>query len=123
MKPSFFRRPRLARKTTRPGASAWKPRLEMLEDRTLLSTFGSTGSMLFNHGHEFTLTTLRDGRVLAAGGNDAVVGSLRVAEVYNPASGTWRATGSMNTAHGGHTATLLPDGEVLVAGGYGVAAA
>jgi Galactose oxidase, central domain len=33
------------------------------------------------------------------------------------ASGTWNTTGSMKTARLHHTATLLPNGEVLVAGG------
>jgi len=32
-------------------------------------------------------------------------------------SGTWRLTGSLHTARDGHTATLLPNGNVLVAGG------
>ena len=60
---------------------------------------------------------LADGRVLVAGGHDSNMVDL--AELYDPGSGEWSATGGMVEARYGHTATLLPDGRVLVAGGFG----
>ncbi len=65
-----------------------------------------------------TATLLPDGKVLVAGGNyDTVI--LATAELYDPATGRWTATGSMAEERHSHTATLLPNGKVLVAGGYG----
>jgi hypothetical protein len=72
--------------------------------------------------HAFhTATRLADGRVLVAGGlvNDRVDGKVSAAaEVYDSGSGSWTVTGRMTVARWGHTATLLPDGRVLVAGSY-----
>jgi WD40 repeat protein len=67
-----------------------------------------------------TATLLPDGKVLvAAGHQDAGTTShgSATAELYDPITGTWGATGVMVTPHSEHTATLLPDGKVLVAGG------
>src|SRR5205814_1745780 len=44
-------------------------------------------------------------------------GIIASAELYDPASGSWTSTGSLNTGRGRHTATLLSNEMVLVAGG------
>lgn len=64
-------------------------------------------------------TLLADGKVLVAGGgtNDSGGGEVADAELYDPATGTWAVTGSMSVARSLHTATLLRNGQVLVAGG------
>src|SRR5208283_3128535 len=60
---------------------------------------------------------LADGRVLITGGLDSSGDPLSSAEIFDPAKGTYSTTGSMKTTRFGHTATLLGNGKVLVAGG------
>jgi hypothetical protein len=81
-------------------------------------TFTLAGSMntpRFLH----SATLLNDNEVLVAGGRgtDASDGAFATAELFDPASGTFALTGSMNDGRFLHTATLLGDGTVLVAGG------
>jgi len=77
-----------------------------------------------------TITVLASGKVLVAGGTDPFtiylglpysgrsgIMAVRDAFLYDPAAGTWSATGSMSVARKALTATLLADGRVLVAGG------
>jgi hypothetical protein len=59
----------------------------------------------------------RDGKVLVAGGFIIGSGTTASAELYDPASGSWSATGSLGAPRYLHTATLLSNGKVLVAGG------
>jgi hypothetical protein len=61
--------------------------------------------------------TTTSGMVLFAGGHGPS-GALAGAELYNPTTGTFTATGSLNTARLYHTATVLSNGTVLIAGGY-----
>ena len=73
----------------------------------------------------YTETLLPNGKELIAGGYvhteipTVTNRDLSNAELLDPATGKWTETGEMNTARYGHTAILLHNGEVLVAGGCG----
>jgi hypothetical protein len=81
-----------------------------------------TGSLTMARNQP-TATLLPNGQVLVEGGVDSSGNYLASAELYtpaiSPANATWTAT-THQMANGRtlHTATLLPDGQVLVAGGY-----
>ena len=70
-----------------------------------------------------TATLLPNGQVLIAGGFRNVTsntGSLFSTEIYDPATNSFAAsTPSMNDSRDSAMATLLPNGKVLIAGGFG----
>ena len=83
-------------------------------------SFTPTGFLAEVRGGK-TATLLADGRVLIAGGYNCASagkdGLWASAELYDPATGTFSPTGSMSVPRELHTATLLPDGHVLITGG------
>ncbi|MES2464711.1 MAG: hypothetical protein V4671_29460 [Armatimonadota bacterium] len=64
-----------------------------------------------------TATVLKDGRVLIVGGTDKGKPPLP-AEIFDPATGTFRLAASLRKGRMAHDACLLPDGRVVVAGGW-----
>ena len=88
-----------------PETDKWTPTASLSRPRT---------------GH--TLTLLPDGRVLAAGGEDPTGSDYLVystTEIFDPATNSWSPGPDLSEPRGDHTATLLPDGRVLLIGGIG----
>src|SRR5262249_26437974 len=84
--------------------------------------FTATGSMTVAHNAVATngtggLVVLGSGKALIAGGVDTGNVIVSTAEVYDPATAMFTAVGPMADARYSSTATLLPTGLVLVAGG------
>ena len=133
--------------TSTPTGSMGEPRAmhvsTLLADGTVLLTGGNGGDAVISAAERFdpatgtfsatgalataralhTATLLEDGSVLIIGGlqqgddPDADPILLDSIERYDPTTGTFTAIGTLGTLRGGHTATLLADGQVLVAGG------
>jgi hypothetical protein len=106
----------------RAGAKATSARTVTIQGGTSLVENGGAAVAR----HEATATLLPSGRVLVVGGRwhgypslDIPSRSLASVELYDPATGAWVATGRLAEGRFQHTATLLPDGSVLVVGGYG----
>ena len=82
--------------------------------------FTETGS-LATARYKHTAGLLPDGRVLIAGGSDERDwhGTLSSAEIYDPRTGTFTVTSSMNDSRFKlpHEAVALPSGKLLIAGG------
>ena len=111
-------------------------RLETLLDRFslltvvlvfLFSAFPSAAASSWNTNTPMNLardtpstTLLPDGRILVAGGFGFVGFRLQAfseVELYDPATGIWTTTNSMNNLRLWPSATVLPNGKVLLAGG------
>ena len=99
------------------GDQVGKTSAELFDPHT--GTWTATGSRAVPLTN-FTTTLLPSGEVLVAGGISCDVGCSTVADaaLYDPSTGLWTPTGSLVTAQQGHVAVLLPNGQVLVAGGY-----
>ena len=91
-----------------PGAGTWTPTGPLNTARV-----------------EATVTLLANGHVLVAGGSSAGGPLLAIlsppvggAEEYDPGTGAWTSVGALNTPRSFPTATRLPNGQVLIAGGW-----
>ncbi len=95
-----------------PALGAWSPTGAMADART-----GHTASVLDGPACAGPAPPGWCGKVLVAGGRGPDGKPSRSAELYDSTTGSWRRVNQLATARTGHTATVLPDGRVLVAGG------
>ena len=93
-----------------PSAERWDP---------AIGTWQTTQS-LNNPRTLFAAVPLADGRALVTGGLNDSEQSYSSTYVYDPRPGyeTWSKVGLLDTARTAPAAALLPDGRVLIAGGY-----
>lgn len=106
------------------NSDAGQPRLEPAEGGFATGIWGGRWTTVpFAPRFFHSATRLRDGTVLVAGGclevgaNGCTSAPVASAQIYEPARRAWSPAGTMTVGRVGHTATLLPDGKVLVAGG------
>ena len=99
------------------------PHTDILNSEAYNSETGEwtvTGAMSQRRSNH-TLTLLPDGRVLAVGGiepsdnGDYVV--LSTTEIFDPVTGAWSPGPELSHPRWGHSATLMPNGSVLIVGG------
>jgi len=88
---------------------------------TNTGTWRNTGNLsTYRHYGGYTATLLANDQVLVVGGFDYRSNQpVNAEELYDPATGIWTSTSRLINGRDSHTATLLPSGKVLVAGGLG----
>jgi hypothetical protein len=106
-------------------AGGWNPATGALSSAELYDpasgTFAPTGSMAASHlwaGWAEPWPLLANGKLLVAGGLDAAGALVGGAELYDPATGSFAATGALLTPVVSFAPVMLADGSVLFAGGY-----
>jgi N-acetylneuraminic acid mutarotase len=81
----------------------------------------STAGFMSTNRQNHSATLLSSGKVLVAGGVPILSSSsfifLDSSEIYDPVTNTWGGSGTMSQVRAYHTATLLPDGRVVLVGG------
>ena len=121
--------PAVVREVARPTPVGPTPSIAIVPDPTPVASPSSpvvgpgfwttTGSMTHGHSYGATVTVLQDGRVLVAGGEAASGLISAAADLYDPTTDRWAATGKLLSPRRGAVSTLLADGRVLVTGGIG----
>ncbi|HSH60672.1 MAG TPA: kelch repeat-containing protein [Acidimicrobiales bacterium] len=102
------------------GGFTKNPAAELYDPRT--GSWTRTGELI-QPRYQHVAVMLKSGRVLVAGGRDATQDiTLSSAELFDPVTGTWAPTSSLVSPYrpGLPAAALLPDGQVLVAGGFSI---
>jgi hypothetical protein len=100
------------------GVGGSSPSAEIYDPAT--ATFTQTGGTTYYASYlsSGSASLLPDGKVLLTlySHRDEDLDPTNMAELYDPSTGTFLATGNMSTYRNMPTSTLLPDGTVLIAG-------